>query len=77
MESCRNKEDEAKRLSDLGIPYKQLMMLDDGIVVIVDDDVLNRIIEIRESGDLFDGRFISLSDGLWSGSYIDEFGDHH
>ena len=77
MESLTTRKEEEKRLTDLGIPYKQIMLLDEGIVVIVENDVLEKIIRMRESGKMVEGKFISMSCGSWSGSFLDEYDDHH
>ena len=69
------KEQEAQRLSAIGIPYRQIMVLEEGTVIIVDEDTLESIIRKTEDGEAIYGRFIAESDGVWAGFYVDEYGD--
>lgn len=67
---------EASRLDKMGIPCKHIMVIDGEPVAVVDKDAMDVIVNRRNDGRLFQGRFVSNNGDHWTGSYISD-GQHH
>ena len=71
-------DSESKRLEMMNLPFMHINVLDRKPVVLVDDDMMDRIIGIRDSGVQLRGLFVSMNkNGTWSASYLDHDGIHH
>lgn len=69
---------ESSRLAMMNLPYRHINVLDNKPVVLVDGDMMDRIVGIRDSGVKLNGLFVSSDDkGRWSASYVDDDGIHH
>ena len=68
---------ECVRLNKMGIRFQQINVVDEVPVTIIGKDEMDDIVQKRDSGRWFGGRFICYIDGGWEGSYVDEFRKHH
>jgi len=65
------------RLKKRGIPFIMIRLADGLPVVLVDPPTMSSIVEERESGKWFAGRFVSCGeDGVWSASYMADSRTH-